>query len=130
MILFYFATFAHGAEQLLSGGVCEYKEYKGYATISSITIKNDSRKKSHEQYIVKFSFTSETEVKEKYARTEGKQFVLLLANSGYPGQKYLEKYGIHVGKIFDCTMKVIIGGTCTPVLFEFPNIKLDDYREK
>ncbi len=47
----------------------------------------------------------------------------------YPGPQFLEKYGIGVGKVFDCYLKVIIKGTCTPMLFEFPSIRLDDYFE-
>ncbi len=113
----------------LVGGQCEYKQYKGYAKIISITKKSDFDSYSHERYEVKFLFIPEQEIKEKYVQTEGKEFLLLLSNSSYPGQKFLEKYGIEIGKVFDCYIKVIIKGTCTPILFEFPSIRLDDYLE-
>jgi len=53
----------------------------------------------------------------------------MLKNSGYPGPKFLEKYGIEAGKSFECHLKVIVKGTCTPILFEFPTIDLRDYFE-
>ena len=111
------------------GGPCEYKQYNGRANIISITVKSEAHNDSHETYRVKFAFTSDQEIQENFAQTEGKEFVLLLNNSNYPGPKFLEKYDIQVGKIFDCHMKVITKGTCTPVVFEFPTIRLDDYFE-
>jgi len=53
----------------------------------------------------------------------------LLSNLSYPGKAFLEKYDIAVSRDFDCYLKVIIKGTCTPILFEFPSIMLDDYFE-
>jgi hypothetical protein len=116
-------------ESSLMGGPCEYKQYNGRANIISITVKSEAHNDSHETYRVKFAFTSDQEIQENFAQTEGKEFVLLLNNSNYPGPKFLEKYDIQVGKVFDCYMKVITKGTCAPVVFEFPTIRLDDYFE-
>ncbi len=112
------------------GGPCEYKKYKGSAKIVSITQKSALPNCSHDIFEVKFTFSPDQEVTETFARTEGKEFVLLLNNSEYPGPKFLKKYDIQVDKVFECHMKVITKGTCTPVIFEFPTIKLDDYFEK
>lgn len=112
------------------GGPCEYKKYKGQAKIESITQKPKPPSYSHEIFEVKFSFESDQEITENFARTNAKEFVLLLNNSEYPGSKFLKKYNIQVGEIFECHMKVITKGTCTPIIFEFPTIKLDDYFEK
>lgn len=128
LIVFFICAFsAHAADVPLAGGECEYKQYKGWAKIVSITPKGKPHNYSHEIYEVRFSFTSNQEVKEKHGRTNGKKFVLLLNNSKYPGPKFLESYDIQVGNIFECYMKVIVKGTCTPVIFEFPTIRLDDY---
>lgn len=113
----------------LVGGQCEYKVYEGRAKIISIAKRSESDNYPYERYEVKFIFTPDHEIKEAYAQTEGKEFLLLLTNSSYPGPKFLEKYSIKTGKVFACYLKVIIKGTCTPVLFEFPDIKLDDYFE-
>ena len=115
--------------EFLVGGQCDYKQYKGLAKIVSITKLADSTRYSHERYEVKFRFTSDQEIKESFVQTEGREYLLMLGHSYYPGPKFLEKYGIEVGKVFDCYLKVIIKGSCTPVLFEFPFIKLDDYFE-
>jgi hypothetical protein len=126
-----FLTFAGdtGEEEHLIGGQCEYKVYEGSAKIISIAKKSGPDNYPYERYEVKFTFTPDQEIKEAYAQTEGKEFLLMLTNSSYPGSKFLEKYGIEIGKIFACYLKVITKGTCTPVLFEFPDVKLDDYFE-
>jgi hypothetical protein len=113
-----------------TGGPCEYSQYKGHATIISITkIGEATRDTAHEKYEVEFSFTPDQYFQGIVARTEVKKYVLLLDNSSYPGPKFLEKYEIKEEKIFECFMKVITKGTCTPIIFEFPMIRLDDYFE-
>ena len=119
------------AENLpLQGGPCEYEAHKGQAKIVSIIPKNKSGTIQREIFEVKFIFTYEQDPEETFAKTEGKIFVLLLANSSYPSARFLEKYDIHVGKVFKCYAKVITRGTCTPIIFEFPTIELDDYSRK
>jgi len=113
----------------LVGGQCQYKQYEGHAKITSITKRSGSDSYLKERYEVKFSFTPDQKIKETYAQTEGKDFLLLLSNSSYPGPKFLEKYGIEIASILKCNMKGIIKGTCTPIIFEFPSIRLDDYFE-
>jgi hypothetical protein len=109
------------------GGQCEYKQYEGRAEIISINKIVGSVTDPHERDEVKFRFIPNREIEESFGQTEGREFLLMLRNSSYPGSKYLEKYGIEVGKVFDCHLKVISKGTCTPMLFEFPSIRLDDY---
>ena len=114
------------------GGQCEYIRYKGKATIISIREKKMPRDyvgPSYENYEVKFSFFSDEEIKEAYGKVKGREYSLMLDNSWYPGPKFLEKYGLETGKSFECYLKVITRGTCTPVLFEFPTIDLGDYFE-
>lgn len=54
---------------------------------------------------------------------------LRLMNSWYPGARFLERYGIAAGKSFECTLKVITQGTCTPTIIDFPHIDRTDYFE-
>lgn len=107
------------------GGQCEYKKYKGQAKIVSIS----KREAPEDGYEVRFSFHTDETVKERHGQVEGKEHLLLLENSSYPGPKFLRKYRIKVGKRFVCYLKVITRGTCTPVLFDFPTIDLGDYFE-
>ena len=114
----------------LIGGPCEYKIYEGRAKIISINARTDSGDTSDEKYEVKFAFYPDQKIIEPYVQTEDKEYLLLLTNSSYPGKYFLMKYGIEAGKVFDCHIKVITKGTCSPVIFEFPSIRLDDYGEK
>jgi hypothetical protein len=119
-------------EPPVSGGSCEYKVYEGTATIISVRKKEMPKGypgPSHDSYEVRFSFQPDEKIEESYAQVEGKEYILLLTNSWYPGPKFLEKYGIRKGETFACHLKVITKGTCTPVLFEFPAIDLSDYFE-
>jgi len=120
------------AQRRVVGGPCEYKAYRGHAKIVSIHEKELPPKvggPSNVVYDVKFSFTTHEEIKGSLARVEGKEYLLLLANSSYPGPGFLKKYEIKPDKCFECYLKVIIRGTCTPVLFDFPTIDLSDYSE-
>ncbi len=110
-------SFAETAADRKAGGPCEYKTYPGKAKITSITGRN------HDEYEVKFVFTPDARIEESYLSTEGKEFLLFTDNSQYPDKEYLKKNGIKADKIFSCNMKVIIKGTCTPVLFKFPAMK-------
>jgi len=120
------------AERRVVGGPCEYKAYPGRATIASVRKKERQAKAGaplSTLYEVKYSFTPRDRIKEGWVQVEGKEYVLLLANSSYPGPGFLKKYGIEPGKCFECYLKVITRGTCTPVLFDFPTIDLSDYSE-
>lgn len=115
------------------GGQCDYTQYKGTAEIVSVQrreLPDNYQGPAYEQYEVKFTFQPFEMIRERHGHVEGKEFLLLLSNSMYPGLKFLKKYGVVEGATFDCNIKVIIRGTCTPVIFDFPDINLDDCLEK
>ena len=113
------------------GGPCDYKTYKGHATITHIAKKEIHRvsEPPYQSYEVKFIFSPDEGIDEPHGRIEGREYILMLTNSRYPGPKFLEKYGIEAGKSFECHLNVIVRGTCTPILIEFPTIDLRDYFE-
>jgi hypothetical protein len=116
----------------MSGGPCEYRTYEGSATIVSIRKKEMPKGYGgphHDAYEIKFSFSTDQEIEEPHGKVEGREFLMLLANSWYPGPKFLAKYGIEEGRRFDCQLRVITKGPCTPVMFHFPDIDLTDYFE-
>jgi hypothetical protein len=118
-----------GASGPVFGGSCEYKSYPGQTrikTIQEVPRPDEAVKK----YEVSFTFEPNEEIAERFARTEGRTYLLLLENGTYPDQHFLRKYGIERGQVFDCILKVITRGTCTPILFKFPGIDLGDYGEK
>ncbi|MBW2543982.1 MAG: hypothetical protein JRD43_00640 [Deltaproteobacteria bacterium] len=119
--------------QRVVGGPCEYKSYRGIATITSVRETEENQESrggpSCQDYVVRFSFSSDEKIEESYGNVEGKEYALKLTNSWNPGAKFLKKYGIKSGRNFECYLKVITKGTCTPVLFDFPAIDLGDYFE-
>ena len=125
------------AEKLRVGGPCEYREYLGTATITRVEQTEASRRQAqnvggagYEGYEVWFRFEPASEIREEWARSAvGKEHLLSLMNSWYPGPRYLQKYGIKPGLKCQCVLKVITKGTCTPSIFDFPAIKRDDYFE-
>jgi len=119
------------------GGPCTYDEYPGQAKITRVDkteLSKDQAKVTggpgYEGYEVWFSFVTDREVKQDWAREALKrEHSLQLKSSWYPGEKYLKKYGIEKGKTMKCTLKAITSGTCTPVIFEFDEVNTADYFE-
>jgi len=117
----YMAMEKHLEKQVV-GGPCQYKSYPGRAAIISV-------KKAVDGCEIRFSFAPDEPIEEEWVQAEGNEHLLLLANSRFPGPRFLEKYGIEPGTCFECHMKIITKGTCTPVLFDFSTIDLTDYAE-
>lgn len=114
------------------GGLCEYKRHKGNAVIVSISPKaspNCCAGSFYTNYEVKFRFIPDEEITESYGNVQAREHVLMLTNSWYPGPKFLQKYKIEIGKSFVCHLKTIIKGTCTPIIFDFQTIDLNNYFE-
>ncbi|MDD5555980.1 MAG: hypothetical protein PHN82_01895 [bacterium] len=119
------------------GGPCEYDDYPGTAVITRIIRTPRSRAQAaakggagYEGVEVWFAFTPDGEIAEDWARkAAGREQLFQLANSWYPGERYLLKYGIEPEKSFRCVYRVIRKGTCTPALFEFTDPRQDDYFE-
>ncbi len=103
-----------------TGGACDYKKYEGHALVTSVTPVTSPEGK--ERYEVKFRFYPDDEIQEPFAQTEGKEF-LLKVKGGNPSAEVLKRYRLKVDRILHGSLKVIIKGTCTPTLFDFPSIK-------
>jgi len=126
------------SEPVKVGGPCFYSDYPGTATITRIEKTEESKRQArtsggpgYEGYEVWFVFETDQDIKAEWAResiTREHQF--RSANSWHPGPQYLQKYRIRVGGNYRCTLKVITSGTCTPIIFEFSQLKQDDYFEK
>ncbi len=119
MLLFSLSACAMASSSQRVGGPCTYKQYKGDAEIVSVT----PAKGTTGEYEIRFSFHPQEKIQEEFARTEGKQWLLVREDSSFPKKDFLQQYDIKTGKRFPCYMKVITRGTCTPVLFDFPTIR-------
>jgi hypothetical protein len=117
------------------GGSCDYSQFNGLCKIISITKTKDSIAQKevmggpkYEGFDIKFKIVS-SNLSSNYSVFLNKEYLLNLSNSWYPGQKYLEKYKIKEGSQFNCQIKVITNGTCSPIIFDFENINTNDYFE-
>ncbi|QBR71016.1 hypothetical protein CU048_06675 [Beijerinckiaceae bacterium] len=120
------------------GGGCIYDSYPGTCTTvavsktkASIGQKTMAGGPGYEGLDVKFSYAGEAPSDKALVRQAlGMQHDLRLANSWYPGPRFLAKYEIAPGKKFGCALKVIRTGSCTPTVFQFSTIDLTDYSER
>jgi hypothetical protein len=149
------AAFADSAgnPRLIVGGPCEYEHFPARCRIVSLKKTDDSIKQKdvlgspgYEGYEVKFEFIlpqayardanagiTYEEYMENRASEAGYSLrelhTLRLTNSWYPGPEFIKKYKISKGAEFSCTLNLIKSGTCTPMIFSFDAIDLDDYFE-
>ncbi len=100
------------------GGLCEYNIIKGKSKILSIlTPKGGTGGK-----YVKFHFTPNKETKYLYPNI--KDTALLVVNGQREvSEEFINKHNIAAGKKFKCYRKEITEGTCSPVIFRFPEFK-------
>lgn len=125
--------------QIWLGGGCSYEDHPGACEIVSVLKTEESAHQAevgggpgYEGYEVWFIFCPDEPMNLTENWDElvfGREHLLQLCNSWYPGPMFLEKYNIAEGEVFDCTLKLITGGTCSPIIFEFDEIDQCDYFE-
>lgn len=109
----------------MAGGPCAYKSYPGRATILSIGEIRPVGPTDVQRFEVNFSFVSRRPVSEEFARPAGRIFMLYGDHFRHPDRSFLIRHDIRVGKEIEGAMQVIMSGTCTPVLFDFPSLRQD-----
>jgi hypothetical protein len=126
-----------GAEQKGPAMIGGYEEHPGTCTIlaveqtaQSMAQETASGGPGYPGYEVAYSFSGPEAGDNALMRNAlADRHTLRLTNSWYPGRRFLKTYGIAAGKMFSCTLKVITKGTCTPTLFDFPDIDRSNYFE-
>ncbi len=119
------------------GGGCAYESFPGTCTITAVSKTPVSISQQtiaggpvYAGFDVKFKYAGEAPNDNALVRQAlGRQHDLRLANSWYPGPRFLAKYAIAPGKAFGCALKVIRTGSCTPTVFQFSAIDQTDYFE-
>ena len=107
------------------GGPCSYEEHPGTATIVSVTALPRTSSEAYQPHRILFTFQAEPMIADPlYA--PGKVHEMTLTGGAAPGAKFVEKYGITQGRKIPASIRLIRGGTCTPVLFKFQGIDLSD----
>jgi len=109
-------------EEPRAGGPCEYHRYQGRAEIVSLRKIADPQNQAGEKHEVRFRFIPNEEIKESFVQVEGREFLLEINQSPHLSSNFIEQHGIQIGSVFNGYIQVIVKGTCTPVLFEFPSL--------
>lgn len=107
----------------LVGGPCKYKSYPGQATILSIAHSQTSLQTAIELLDVQFIFKPIDRIEESFVQGANRTFNLYGKNFQYPDREFLRRHNLRVGSVLNGSMEVIVSGTCTPVLFDFPDLK-------
>jgi len=113
---------AEGRNELWAPALWEYE----VANFLGREFPDEAERRMNDKYEVKFRFIPDGKIEEQFVQTQGKEFPLLLNHNDHPGLNFFEKYDIRPGKVLDCTLKVIVKGTCPPMLFDFPFITPED----
>lgn len=93
------------------GGPCHYKSYPGQATILPITGIPEGNAGQVDRFEVKFSFLPQEAIQENFARVNGKIFNLDGNNFQSPDSDFLTAHRLHVGRVLEGNLQVIISGT-------------------
>jgi hypothetical protein len=119
------------------GGECTYKSYDGVANIIRVEMTERSRQQAntpggpgYEGYEITFVISLREPISKEWAKNFAtREHAFTLINSWYPGEKYLEKYGLEVGKELPIKLDVIQRWTCTPLILKFETVDREDYFE-
>ncbi|MCX9025796.1 MAG: hypothetical protein OIN85_06840 [Candidatus Methanoperedens sp.] len=125
---------------MIVGGPCSYDKFRGTGRIISIHQTVQSKQQAvysgYEGFEIKFKFMPVEPVNIENVRWVNniqdildREYLLLLTNSWYPGQNYLEKYSITENATFGGELLLITKGTCSPTIFRFDTINTTDYFE-
>jgi len=138
-VLLVSAVSAAVAQLRVGGDPIAYDTYTGKATITKIgktdrSKANNAHFVKYEGYEVSFKFKPDKPAKTDLAKEIFKSDFEFMLNEGstdyYPGEKYIKKYGIKVGNVYPCIMKVIRSGTATPCSYELEGLNPEDNFEK
>jgi len=111
----------------LVGGPCEYRSYPGQAEILSVAPMEAPAAAAGGRFDVKFRFIPNGTVEEPLGKAAlQRTFSLLPDRELPPDRAFIEKFDIRPGKRLGCTLQVIMRGTCTPILFDFPSLTPGD----
>jgi len=98
---------------------CSYSKVLWKCKITSIKNTNWTN-------IVKYNYNTNDKSINKKALN--KEYNLTLLNGDNPSNSFLKKYNINIWKEFVCSLNIIQKWTCTPIVIDFKNINLTDYK--
>jgi len=108
--------------QPLFGGPCEYADTPGTSTIVAVEAPDPSLLNcSNNPVEVVFDFLPDDPANEHLAATGER---LTIGEGVNPPRAWVEGEGLMVGSQHPCVRRDMVSGTCTPLLFEFPDVNV------
>lgn len=115
------------------GGRCEYNEIAGTAAINEIAMPDESEDNCKNAVKIIFTFTPDDVAAPDDYRfgewSDADQNFTVGAGKN-PSKAWAESAGLIQGSIHKCVRSEIIHGTCTPVIFSFPEIDVTGWEKE
>jgi hypothetical protein len=126
------------AQEPKVGGPCKYDKYPGKATITKIEKTDTSIKQAtlnasagYEGFEIWYTFIPNKPLPAgPWNEIIREPKLFQLSSSLYPGEKYIKKYNVKVGKVFATTLSIIKSGTCTPNIYDLHGLDINDLFER
>lgn len=106
------------------GGPCEYSDIHGKAVITDVGgVDADEANCGNDPRAVLFDFTPDNpRARYQFPNWADKGQRLTVAGGKNPPAAWLRSQGLKPGAVFPCVRREIRKGTCTPVIYHFPDI--------
>jgi hypothetical protein len=116
----------------VAGGSCVYDEIPGTAEITEIVVDTDDGRLCDNAVVVYFDFVPtdpSATVLYRFPNWPDIHRRLIVADGKNPPSSWVEAEGLTVGSEHACVRKEETKGTCTPVLFTFPDVDYSGWVE-
>jgi hypothetical protein len=113
------------ATQKTCGGSCEYVEYPGSAFITSIVQDTRQTRLCENGVVITFNFIpADLSAPDRYLIPTWPDVnrIFTVGDGASPPLNWATSQGLMVGSEHECVRREIVCGTCTPVIFKFPDI--------
>lgn len=111
----------------IAGGRCEYKDFQGSATITAVTEPDAGEDNCKNAVKIIFTFTpNDASAPDQYRFSQwpDNEQKFTVGSGKNPPKDWAESVGLIIGSTHKCVRSEIISGTCTPVIYSFPDIDL------
>ena len=115
------------------GGRCEYNDIQGTATITAFAVPDASEDNCKNAVKIIFTFIPDdasTPDDYRFSEWPDQDQAFTVGAGKNPPKTWAESKGLIQGSIHKCVRSEIINGTCTPVIFSFPEIDVTGWEEE
>ncbi len=117
-------------EDQICGGPCTYTDYPGIATIRSVTPDTSLGRNCDNAVIIVYDFApddSSAVDRYRFPVWPDTARIFHYVNNGSVPVGWADKEGMTQGSEHPCIRQEIRTGTCSPLIFEFPDVDVSDW---